>query len=519
MSQKELVLSKAFSVTADPAKLLFPANVKLKLRTKSLAGPKGEGVSLWELTGLTESDVASRRECLSVLGRDTRTGNISGFIIVRVSCRDDLLGELTAGGFCVSGSIPVARAFQSLRDLDPCFPVSRLIHKTVPPVVILGRANVNMLAQLRALGPSGVPVHCILTRGEPPAIARASRYATSVQDARGSSDQEIADLIRVLAGKFEDKPVVFTGGDLDVALLARLWPRIEDCVTSASDPVACEHFNDKQLQIDTVRKAGVRVPESLTVNSHDDLRRVSELDFPVICKPLELARKGAFRGKIFVAKTERELEEQLAPVLGKGDASVLVQEYVPGGIENLLFALVACGEGGQVRFSVTGRKLRDNTKGGMGIGETCPLPELEEPVRQTFEAFGVSGLLGVEFKKHAVNGALYYIESNFRPENIHSVNEAAGVNLQLAAYLACIGHPDLYHPLPQRKARWMDFSLVALGWLKSGRASPNTVASSRETAVVRDALWARGDLKPGAAWYLMKAYALIRKVLSNRTKR
>ena len=443
------------------------------------------------------------------------TPNTVTRLLVRVDNNLPLAQSLLEQGFHISGRIGAGRRLCAA-NIEPHFPVGLFMAGPVAPAVILGRANVNLLAQARALGGSGIPVYCVLTRGEPPVIARSSRYTREVFDCRRGSDEDISGIIRQIANESGCRPIVFTGGDLDIGLLARIWPSISEVARVVSAPDKCCYFNDKKIQIETASAAGIRVPESRVVDSVQALDCLAELTFPVICKPLELARKGEFRGKIFVAESEVELRSTLEPVLETGKASILLQEYVPGGIDNLLFALVTCDDNGQVRYSVTGRKLKDNTKGGMGTGETLRDPELDQQVAKTFQAFGVGGLLGVEFKRHSGTGELFYIESNFRPENIHSVNEAAGVNLQLAAYLQAVGMPSLYEPLPQRQATWMDLSLVLLARLKQkGRMSiwPTT------RGVVADALWAKGDLRPGVVWYALKLTSLVRKSFGHLIKR
>lgn len=443
-------------------------------------------------------------------------------LVARLGTESSGVRVLLEAGFRVAGTIKEGRVLTE-HAMEPHFPVSGFVKGPLAPVVVLGRANVNLLAQVRALGRCGIPVFCILTRGEPPIIAKLSRYVSAVYDARGFDDDSIVHLINKVYSEAGSKPVLFPGGDLDVSLIARIWPSVHEFARVVSDPARCSEFNDKNLQIETVGKAGIRVPASHTVNNLDDLEQaLSTLAFPVISKPLELSRKGGFRGKILITGSADNLRRHLVPVLERGQASLLLQEYIPGDIENLLFALVTCDQLGDVMMSVTGRKLQDNTKGGMGVGETLRDPQLDLLVQKTFRAFGISGVLGVEFKKHEVTGEYFYIESNFRPENIHSVAEAAGVNLQLGAYLACLGETTLYTPLPQRAATWSDYSLVALGNIKrrfkaTGGDGPGTAVSRQ--GVKTDALWTIDDCFPALAWYLLKFTSLFRRESGNLLRR
>ncbi|MDX1589785.1 MAG: hypothetical protein R3296_12680, partial [Oleiphilaceae bacterium] len=70
--------------------------------------------------------------------------------------------------------------------------------RSLPPAMILGRPNANMLAQARALGRQGVRVICVLTRGEPPIIARLCRYVEKLVVVQKASDDDIVRQIDAL---------------------------------------------------------------------------------------------------------------------------------------------------------------------------------------------------------------------------------------------------------------------------------------------------------------------------------
>lgn len=441
----------------------------------------------------------------------------SVLVLVRVSPNSRAVDALIEAGFKVVGSIK-PKAPLTERAIHASFPVGRFVPEPVPPAIIVGRANANLLAQARALGECGIAVYCILTRDEPPVVARFCRYVRGVFDCRGRSDEYVVACISEISKLTTAKPVIYTGGDLDIGLLARIWETVKDRVVAPNNPVLSDSLTDKKTQLEKVAAAGVTVPQSQVIESVSDLEGViTDFRFPVICKPTELVKKGSFIGKTFVAGSDAELRKRMDQLFaGNGKASVLLQEYVPGGDDCILFTMASCDESGSIRSAVTGRKLTDDGRGCIGLGETTYNPKLKSASEKVFKALGTGGILAVEFKAHEVTGDLYYIESNLRAENCGSLAKAAGVNLSASTFLYAIGYPNLYSPLGHRKATWMDISLVFLSRLRRLGQRKNKAEDRRifrDHAVLTDALWASTDPAPAMTWYALKSVALARRII------
>lgn len=383
--------------------------------------------------------------------------------------------------------------------------------RNCPPAIILGRPNANLLGQVRALGRQGVTVHCLLTRGEPPFIARLSRYVDRLVVMQHANDERIVESIRELSSTSKAKPVLFFGGDYDITLAARIWPQIDSFVTAVTPPEEASRLNDKARQVECVLSAGegVAAPRTLVLYTADDIDRVvRELTFPVICRPVALAVKGRFEGKMFIASDEEKLRQELLPIFAGGaQGEILVQEYLAGANNQLYFALASCGDGGEVQAMITGRKLYEYPEGLMCIGETTQSEALDEAARKVFRAFGIPGVLGVEFKYDHESQCYCFIEVNFRPENILSIAERAGVNIVFHAYLRAIDRLDLYCQPPRpENTLWRDLSLVVLSRISGGNP-PSHRPNGRNRA---DAYWAFSDPLPAIAWYFVKIWRVIK---------
>lgn len=440
-------------------------------------------------------------------------------LLIRVSVTSVLLNSWFEAGFQIAGTI-AASARLSERAISAVVPVPDIFSQRPRCVLIMGRPNPNLLAQSRAMGRCGIAVYALLTRGEPPLIARSSRYLKGILDAQKCSDRKVGEVIREFAMAQIDKPVLMFAGDYDLGLAARVWPQIKDHVDSVTDPVVAARLADKQFQIDVAVQAGVPVPKSKVITKREHLKAIEDFKYPLICRPVEIARKGKFEGKVYVADSYETLIARLGPVLDSEVASVLIQEYIPGPGDQHYFLLASCGLDGDFLTPVMGRKLLENPKGRTNVGETLKDVQLEALSRRAFSAFNVSGVLGVEFKKDERDGTFYYIETNFRPDNFVAIAEASGINLILMAYLRVCGLPDVFRPLIQRHVIWQDTSLVLLSGISGKRI--NRKARKRpdgRKVVVVDALWASDDPFPGVVWYAMKFATLLRRSFSRVIKR
>lgn len=422
-------------------------------------------------------------------------------------------------GFTVAGSVNVAAPI-SPGSLKAVFSPQTLIGRALPTALIMGRPNPNLLAQARALGRCGVEVYAVLTRGEPPLVARSSRYIKGVLNAQHCSDLQVAELIHDFSVTRSRKPVLLFAGDYDIDLAARIWEEIRDHVVAVTDPLKASEFSDKNCQLDIVKKAGVPIPESRFVKTRQELdKALEELKFPLIGRPVEVSRKGKFEGKVFVAHDESALTDKLGPVLDDGRGELLVQEYVPGGGDQHYFLLANCNEVGEFDVPLVGRKLLENPKGRTNVGESLPDQQVERLSRKAFSAFGLSGVLGVEFKRDSRDGTFYYIETNFRPDNFVAIAQAAGMNLTLMSFLDVAGCGNIYRPLFFRHVIWQDYSLVLLSKLEKKRsASPSGESMGHDRIPIVDAVWAQDDPLPALVWYGLKVVRLVRKAITKAKK-
>ncbi len=163
----------------------------------------------------------------------------------------------------------------------------------------------------------------------------------------------------------------------------------------------------------------------------------AECPYPAILKPA-FSHLGV---KALGAKALRcaDAGELRAALASTGDIELLLQEYVPGGDDQLYTAgLFVCAEG---HVAFTGRKLKQHPP-GLGIArlaETVDAPGLVPGGVALLTELGYEGISQVEYKRDARDGSFRLMEANFRPWTWMGLATACGTNLPLAAHRWALG--------------------------------------------------------------------------------
>ena len=202
--------------------------------------------------------------------------------------------------------------------------------------------------------------------------------------------------------------------------------------------------------------------------------------------------RRAFDRQSFRCENRAELDEAWAKAQ---PYDPLVQEFIPGGDEELYTLGSYVAEDGEALGLFSGRKLRQ-TPPGVGTGRVSESVWVDEVVEQgltLLRGLGFHGLSQVEFKRDHRDGAYKLMEVNPRLWQWHPLAAACGVDLPRIAYEDLIGIRRA--PVRQNGAskRW---AITFVGGTKPAFVRPPYV----------DAVFARDD--PGPA--LAQAVRLVR---------
>lgn len=349
----------------------------------------------------------------------------------------------------------------------------------VVPVLIVSKVHHDgstLLSIIRALGRNGIPVY-LLVKG-PLIYTGKTRYAHRIEQFTGDiTDEELIQrLTNMLAamGSRKQKPVMMHITENDIYDLHSIRPFLERHFTIL--PMGdVGHYLEKANQLSPAVEAGFCVPQSMVLQSADELDAVCErMQFPIIVKPLARHTVGNFLEKVLVYDSPAGFVAQAKHFFDNERTKLLAQEYIPGSDQDVLLFMASCDVQGRTRAYVSGHKLRQNPPGFglMSSGVIRKDNQMEEKSIKLCELFKIGGFIGIEAKRRQGTQDLYYIETNYRPEAISPLAEIAGTNLVLDTYLAAIGEPCFACP-PRPTASYMNLQLeieVVRALVRSGHA-------------------------------------------------
>jgi D-aspartate ligase len=367
-----------------------------------------------------------------------------------------------------------------------------------PPAIVVDVNWVNGLAAIRSLGRAGVPVLALDHR--PRALGFRSRYATPVHAPDAGVDDEgfVALLTELAVALGGPTPIFFTHDEGLNAVGLRQDELGERLLYPFPRPEVLARIQNKRLQLEAAREAGVDVPETRHPRSGSEAVAAGhELGFPLLVKPADpTAFRRRYRRQAFRCANEAELESAYAQAEAY---EPMVQELILGGDEELYTLGSYLDASGKPLGVFSGRKLRQTPRvvGTCRVGEALWVQAVVDAGVRLLEAIAYRGLSQVEFKRDPRDGRYKLMEINPRLFQWHGLAAACGVDLPRLAYEDLLGLDARPATMNGRRKRW------AITFLAG-----ETPALQRPPYV--DAVFARDDLRPAAVYAARVARSLVR---------
>lgn len=331
-----------------------------------------------------------------------------------------------------------------------------------PPAVVLNTYHTG-LGVARCLGPLGVRVVGMTKHaGFPGNRSRWLEFRPSA-DSLEEPQQLLKQLVE-FADECGTRPVLFPTRDHDIAFINQHRTELERAyLIPFAEPEVIDRAMNKDRLVEIAQSVGIRSPRAVVLEQAAEAERVRGLRFPCICKPVyarHWRKPGIWEavGRQKAVKVEtfdefRALYDRVGPL----EPQMLVQEWVPGGEEQLQIFGSYCARGGGVRAFFTARKrLQYPALLGTGIVvEALPVDGIEAPSRALLDAIGFHGISEIEYKRDPRDGTLYLIEINPRHWDQHQIGATVGVNLSAAAYADAIGRPIPEMRQREKPAVWV----------------------------------------------------------------
>jgi D-aspartate ligase len=352
---------------------------------------------------------------------------------------------------------------------------SRVRRSRLPPAVVLG-VNPVGLAIARALARHRVPVLGIHgTRPRPEGYSSAWDIAYS---GRPWGLAELASFLLRVAELSGQRPLLIPTHDLLVEFVMRhREPLSAAFLFELPGDAILQQLRSKRGIAEAAARNGWRVPLTRFVTNQDELAQCAgSLTFPLILKPdlgTPAFRQHSTRKAALCARPEELLRAYLE--FSAWERDMVVQEWIPGGDEELYFSLHYFTRELQELGRFAGRKLRQWPPRCGNTTVAIPVldPEPSESAARLLRSAGSSGFCSVEYKRDPRSGVLYLIEPTVgRPDLQLGLALGNGVDLVSRAYSNLTGTALPEPPPPAQPHRWIWFApdlLAARAYQREGQ--------------------------------------------------
>jgi D-aspartate ligase len=343
--------------------------------------------------------------------------------------------------------------------------------------VILG-GYVNGLGLVRSLGQAGITSIIIDYEKN---IASHSRYVCDhfISPHPAKETEAFIEFMVEIGKQLPQKGVLFCTNDIWLIPVSKCQKKLEPYyLYPMSSWDVIERCEDKAQLYKLATEAEIPHPKTITVNSIMELKE-SNVPYPCVLKPsitVGFMEKLGSSGRTLHIETVEEMaywKKRMIEV-ELTDTPLILQEFIPGGTENLYTLTAYSNKDGNIIAYSTGHKIRQNPPdaGTIVSGSVTPEPELFQLGKKLIKAAGYYGISNTEFKKDSRDGKFKLIEINPRPGMWNYSVMASGINLP---YMACEEvHGKTISPVgsTEQELIWildfMDFYLSLFGYKKKG---------------------------------------------------
>lgn len=344
--------------------------------------------------------------------------------------------------------------------------------------VVIGLGT-NGLAVVRALARNKVPTSVLVSKNDANTPYYYTRFATKIV-LPTITGEYVLNFLK----SFEQPTVLFPTLEHIVAWLSTNRESIPtQHILLFPEKEVVDTLLDKEKFENFARTQSLPIPASWIARTPSDIHYISRAcRFPVIVKPVHKLSHLSLP-KAQVATDKADLAQSLSDYYLSG-SQCIVQEFIPGGDNHVVFCMQYINKHGELKASFAGRKIRQwrPLSGGTASCEPINAPQLHDLTLQIFRKARFWGIGSLEYKLDPRDGNYYCIEPTVcRTDFQEYVAICNGVNIPYMAYMDTIGQKAAPIVGSGGTKAWMHFTndrlaadeliqsnqLTRFGWLRS----------------------------------------------------
>lgn len=372
---------------------------------------------------------------------------------------------------------------------------------------IIIEGHVQGLSNTRSLGEAGIPVYVV---DKNRCIAAHSKYCQKFFQCPDYASDEFADFLMELAQKEHIQDwVLIPSNDHAVMTLSKHKSRLEEFYKVITPEwKVIQNIYDKSRLLKLAESAGVPIP---TTHYFEDIAEVmdSELSFPVLTKgQFGLSFYKVTGKKAFLANNEAELEGQLKEIKNVLPLDeTFTQELIPSDGTNKTISYTAFCINGDIKTHWAGVKLREHPLqfGTATFTKSIQAEECHGQSIPLLKALNYTGVCEVEYLLDPRSNEYKLIEINARTWLWVELAKACGVDYAKLIFDVATGNQPEFPYSYETDRYWRnpltDSVYGMLGLLKGRYSIKDYVSSIRNPNIV-NALFQKGDMKPGRVYMI-----------------
>jgi D-aspartate ligase len=292
--------------------------------------------------------------------------------------------------------------------------IARALDSTSKPSALVGfPREVSGLAVIRSLQRHGIKVSAYdCDPGSAGLFVRGLDHRHVWPCPNGNESQFVESLLRV--GDTRHPPVLIDLEAKALEAISRHQNAVQQRFRIILPPLdVLDIAQDKAKTAHFFTEHNLGVPITATLSSEQDMVRWQG-GYPAVLKP----RRGKGGRGQRVVHSDQEARESWR-ILKPGPDEYLIQEWIPGPVQNLFTVGLLCAPGGEVRASFSGQRLgvvqtSKIPQGPSSIVRSVRLPDLLDVACRFARLAGWSGFAELEFKKDERDGVYKILEINPR---------------------------------------------------------------------------------------------------------
>jgi predicted ATP-grasp superfamily ATP-dependent carboligase len=341
------------------------------------------------------------------------------------------------------------------------------IQNNSTPVLVLG-CKIGALAIMRSLGSQQVPVYGVDEDPQSPALMSLyCRHKFIKEFDEDRPEEYLSHLLHIGKQIGSQTILIPTSDELSVFVAQNSQALSQLFLFPKIDTTLATELSSKEGMYKIAKKNRIPTPSTLFPRNLNDVMEFSEkMDFPVMLKGIHGNRLEVRTGlKMVAVRSKEELFEYYRHLEDPDSPSLMIQEYIPGGDDQVYIFNGYFSENSKCLAAFTGFKVRQFPihVGAASLGECRWNEDVSKMTTAFMKRIGYRGILDIGYRLDPRDGRYKVLDINPRVGQAFRLFIAKnGMEVIRALYMDLTGQ-EVYPVVPREGRRWVieDFDIIS----------------------------------------------------------